>query len=334
MSNQPGWGQQPQGQPPQGWGQQGPQNPQGYGQQTPQGFGQPGPAYGQGQQQPGQQPYGQQYGQPPYGQQQGYGQGPAYGQQQYGQPGGHPQGPPPKRGNGKIIGIVAGSVALLVLLGALLMVFTKKDTGGVTVAPPTVGPTTSTEPTTQPTSSSGPTTTPTRTTSTQPTSAPTTGGSGGSSAPVGGPRSIGNGLSFTPKPGWSVVSSDAQGVVLRHANGALLSLVSGNAADLDETVTTLVDDVAKRGTNVERQTPRSVDPGSSKLEAKAGGARLQLSDGSGSRTYTLSVYVARRTSDNIGVGSQLLATPDAWQDKTMVQEADYMLTSAMKSMLK
>lgn len=111
--------------------------------------------------QPPPNPYGQQYPPQPYPQQQQpYPQQPYYGQQPPGMyPGGMPPGPP-KKGNGGIIALVIGIIALVVLGGFGLVLWLAVSVGGPTASShTTLAPTTAAASSTTASSSAAPTTT-------------------------------------------------------------------------------------------------------------------------------------------------------------------------------
>ncbi|WP_432976066.1 hypothetical protein [Dactylosporangium sp. CA-233914] len=158
----------PYGQQPSPYGQQ-----PSYGQQQPQqpSYGQQQPAYGQdhyAQPQPayGQDPYAQPaYGQDPYGQQQpAYGQPqPSYGpppQQDYNNwPAAAPVPPPKKKGNGLVLSLVFGALALVLCggIGAVAYVYTSGDDekDDTPTATSSNNPTTSSKPTAGATKTTG-----------------------------------------------------------------------------------------------------------------------------------------------------------------------------------
>jgi len=154
----------PAGPPPPGPGHPPPPLPPGYGGQRGSAYGQPSgpPAYGQ---QAG-SPYGSGYGQPSGP--------PAYGQRPgaagYGEPGVSPYGsyppPPPGRRTGLVVGVLAGVLALLLLMGGLGWYFAagSDDTDTATTDP--------TPTTAEPSPSASPTATGTASPSALPTTGP------------------------------------------------------------------------------------------------------------------------------------------------------------------
>lgn len=288
MSNNQGWGQQPQqpyGQQP-GYGQQPNQPQQPYGR----------PQYGQ-QQQYGQQPYGQQT---QYGQQAQYGQRPPYGQQ-YPQPGFTGGQPPKKSGSGKILGLVAGALGVLLLAGGGFMLFGGR---GNTDPRPT-GTTTTTSTSTVNPQTPTPEPTPTGEETTSGPTSTSTGTSTGSGEEV----SVGNGITLTIPDGWSIDKQDGNFVVLTNGEAYFAAESFTAKGTATEEVDAYIEKLEAKMTKVKKvpTETRDIDPKLDVAEGAIGGVQ---SGSNGSYDAAYDIVMSIRTSDNLGVMATLLFDPN------------------------
>ncbi len=281
---QPGAGQPPYGQP--GYGQPGYGQP-GYGQP---GYGQPGygqPGYGYGQ-----SPYGpSSYPQQGYGQQ-GYGQGP--GQQGPGQPYG-PSGPgaggpggPRRHSGAMILGIVAGSIALLVLIGAIIGVLSGRDQGSAA----TIRPGTGTPTAHAPQQGSAPAGRP----SSAPGSGPT-GSAGGGSRGSGQPIRLAHGCSVTPADGWTTRSAKKGVVVLQNDAGDMLNAQCAKldaGTDPGQVLNDWMDQISSDHSDVQKSKVKPLDTSGGKLKAASQSMTYTDSSSQGTADVGVTSVVAVR----------------------------------------
>lgn len=303
----------------------------------------------------GQQPYGQQppYGQNPYGQQpqgqQPHGQRPPYGQQAYGQQGPYPtyQGQPPaqKNSSGKILGIVGGAVAVLAIAGLAFALLSGGDDGPDVPPPPPVTETPAdpettesdpetTEPTDpEPTEPADPETTePTEPETTGPSEPETTEPQTEDPQPAAGAIDIGNGMSVVPAAGWSVNDQSDTGVLLTDAAGRAFLVNTGNSANPEAEVASLVDNLTKDGTDVRKGDVQVADVHPD-LAVASQLAIMTTTGGSGSSDLGLFAVISSRTADQVGFASVLLVPAADLENDAVLAQADEMLNSVFVSQL-
>jgi hypothetical protein len=306
MTQNPGqWGSQG-GYPPQGQGSYPPQQQPAPGfppQQPGQGY----PAQGGYPPQPGYNPqgtYAPQGGYPPQGGAGGYGpQGP---QPPQGGGGYTPQpAPPAKKSPAMIIGIVVAAVVLLAAIGGIIMVLNR---GGDQPPPVSITPSQPVPPTEQPTEqpTDSPTDEPTTTDEPQPTP------SESSAPPSGDAVDLAHGISLTPAPGWEVKKT-GQGVA-QLSDGD--SIFLGQAIKVDPSTNSgqLCDawhrKVAEGSSNGKFSEPKSIDVGTTKLDAAVCNAQVTVSNGQGTATVVLFSLVSVRQSDGVTVLGTAYFTPN------------------------
>ncbi len=289
--------------------------------------------------QQGQQPYQPQQGRPyqpqqgqPYQPQQGqpYQQQPYQPQQRpynpqggYSGPGGMPPGfrpsaPQPARSggsNGKIIGIVAGALVVVLLIGAGFMFLGRSST------PTPVSPITPT-----PVNPGTPGTTTTQPATPTPSPGPTT-----KSTPASGAVDLGKGVSVTPAAGWTIEDQNLDRTIFVKGNAFFIAQALTAKAGLTgpQIADAYITSQASKMTNTKRTEVKTLDvhPSLSVGQAQISGT---ATGSSGSYALGLSAVVSVRTSDQVTAIGIIGFDPGA--DLTEIS-ADYqsMMGSMMQS---
>lgn len=270
----------PPGQPPVPGAPQVPQQPvagPGYPGHPQQGYPQPG------------------YPQPGYPQQayapQGYPQQ-AYPQQAYGAggypPAGYPQAPKAGKSPATLIGIVVGSVVLLVLVGVVFLL-TSKPGPTPPVPPPSPAPTSpaSTSPTPDPSPSPDPEPSP----SPDPEPAP----------PAADSVDLGEGVFVAVPDGWEVMSQSTGYAALRSDSAMVTAQVAPVGATMDTVsmCSTYLERLLQDAPDLELDKAAAADPGTDALKMASCAARYADTAGAKSTQVAVIAFVSQRVSDDV-----------------------------------
>jgi len=201
-----------------------------------------------------------------------------------------PYGQGPKKGNNKVIALVAAGVAVAVLLGGLIMFFANRATERP-------GPTL---PTTQPTQ--GPRTGPT--TSVPRTSGPTT--AGRPATTPAGAAPVAEGVSATLPEGWQVASTAKRGIVVRHSSGLVMVIqaASGEKSEAGALCQRVLEGLSKSLGNAKSTPCKAAEP-LDRVQTSVGQVSGTLSTSQGSVILTNLLGVGVR-DDGLASVTQIL----------------------------